>query len=167
MSKDFDTAPVRNKSDSRTLVKVPQPLTVVEGQTSDGTLYVIPDTPAGYGDEKSVVAMTEDVVGRHTGSDIEAKQAGNVAGEQYNTDIRQRMLEIRQQQYFSKYPAGYHYVHRDNAGVVTGVTLLLSVWNSETQQTEIEEISYDSQSLLGHAISTGQNNLIDEALGSQ
>ena len=167
MTKDFDTAPVRNKSDKNTLIKSKQPLTVVEGQTSDGTLYVVPDTPDGYGDEKSVVAMTEDIVGRHTDSEVEAKEAGKVAEEQFNTDIRQRFQEIRTQQYHTKYPSSMQFIHKDNTGAVRGVTLLFAYWNPATQQNQYEEIYYDAETLLGHAIATGQTNLVNEALGKR
>lgn len=167
MSKDFDTAPVRNRSDNKTLIKTKQPLTVIEGQTSDGTLYVIPDNPEGYGDQNSVVAMTEDLVGRNTDSDVEAKQAGKVAEEQYNTDIRKRMQTIRTQQFYTKHPSGMQFIHRDNLGRVTGVTLLTALWNPVTEKTEYIEKAYDAETLLGHAIATGQNNLVNEALGKQ
>ena len=167
MPKDFDTAPVRNRSDNKTLIKTKQPLTVIEGQTSDGTLYVVPDIPEGYGDERSVVAMTEDLVGRNTNSDTEAKQAGEVAGEQYNSDIRKRMRAIRSQQFYTKNPSAMQFIHRDNSGRVRGVTLLMALWNPVTEKTEYIEKAYDAETLLGHAISTGQNNLVNEALGKQ
>ena len=167
MPKDFDTAPVRNKSDNKTLIKTKQPLTVVEGQTSDGTLYVVPDNPEGYGDEQSVVAMTEDLVGRNTDSDVEAKEAGKVAGEQYNTDIRKKMQDIRTQQFYTKHPSAMKFIHRDNAGRVRGVTLLLADWNPATKKNEYIEKTYDAETLLGHAIATGQNSLVNEALGKQ
>ena len=167
MTKDFDTAPVRNKSDKNTLIKSKQPLTVVEGQTSDGTLYVVPDSPDGYGDEKSVVQMTEDLVGRHTEDEAEVKLAGEVAGEQFNTDIRQKFQKIRTQQYHTKYPSSMQFIHKDNAGVVRGVTLLFAYWNPATQQNQYEEIYYDAEPLLGHAIASGQFNLVNEALGKQ
>jgi hypothetical protein len=159
---DLDAAPVRSKANNNIITKVPQPLTVVEGQTSDGTLYVVPDTPEAYGDEKSVIQMTEDLVGRATDSEEEAKAAGEVAGEQFNQDIRLRMERIRRQQFHTKYPAAMQFVHRDNAGVVTGVTLLFAVWNPVTEKTEHIEKHFDAGSLMGQAIATGRGDLLAE-----
>ncbi len=161
-NKDFDSAPIKSKSSNKIINRIPQPLTVVEGQTSDGTIYVIPDTPEAYGDEKSVVQMTEDYVGEKTGSNKEAKLAAETAGEQYNTDIRARIAAIRQQQFFSKYPAGYEFVHRDNEGTVTGVTLLFAFWNPETQKTEYTEKFMDAGSLIGQAIMSGRLDLLEK-----
>jgi hypothetical protein len=59
------------------------------------------------------------------------------------------------------------FIHRDNLGRVTGVTLLMALWNPVTEKTEYIEKAYDAETLLGHAISTGQNNLVNEALGKQ
>jgi hypothetical protein len=164
MSKDFDTAPVRQKSSNQVLQKIPQPLTVTEGQMSDGTLYVIPDTPQAYGDEESIAQMAEDYVGLKSDSDEESKVAGELAREQFNTDIRARVGRIRQQQFFSKYPAGMQYIHRDSDGIVKGVTLLFAVWNSETEKTEYIEQHFDAGSLIGQAVSNGRVDLLDKML---
>lgn len=160
---DLDSAPVRSKSNTANiLVRTKQPLTLIEGQTSDGTLFIVPDTPEAYGDEQSVVAMTEDLVGRNTGSDKEAKDAGIIAGTQFNSDIRLRMEKIRRQQFHTKYPAAMQFTHKDNAGVVTGVTLLFAVWNPETEQTDHIEKHFDAGTLMGQAIASGRGDLLAE-----
>lgn len=161
---DLDSAPVRSRANANILVKTKQPLTVIEGQTSDGTLYVVPDTPEAYGDEKSVVSMTEDLVGRNTDSDAEAKAAGKVAEEQFNSDIRVRMEMIRRQQFHTKYPAAMQFTHRDNEGVVTGVTLLFAVWNPATEQTEHIEKHFDAGELMGQALASGRSDLVQEMM---
>ena len=160
----FDTETVRNKN-NKILSKVPNPLVVAQGVTKDGTVYAIPDTPDGYGDENSLAQLAEDYVGHKTGSDEEAKAAGELAREQYNTDVRQVVADIKRQQFYSKNPSAMQYVHRDNDGTVTGVTLLFALWNPATQKTEYIEQHFDAGSLLGHALLTGRQDLINQALG--
>jgi len=161
---DLDSTPVRSRANANILVKTQQPLTVVEGQTSDGTLFIVPDTPQAYGDEASVVALTEDLVGRNTDSNEEAKAAGLIAGEQFNSDIRLRMERIRRQQFHSKHPAAMQFTHRDNAGVVTGVTLLFALWNPETEQTEHIERHFDAGELMGQALASGRSDLVKDMM---
>jgi len=161
---DLDAPPVRSRANANILVKTKQPLTVIEGQTSDGLLYVAADTPEAYGDEASVVAMTEDLVGRNTDSNVEAMAAGVVAGDQFNQDIRVRMEKIRRQQFHSTYPAAMQFTHRDNEGVVTGVTLLFAVWNPETEKTEHIEKRFDAGELMGQALASGRSDLVKEMM---
>tara|TARA_Y100000004_G_scaffold175010_1_gene214223 strand:- start:188 stop:634 length:447 start_codon:yes stop_codon:yes gene_type:complete len=85
-----------NKSSDKNIYKSKADFTFTEFdiENKDGSVkrVVVPDGKIGYGDDKSHVQMTEDIVGKHSDNETAVK-AGEAAREQLDQDQKKRWID--------------------------------------------------------------------------
>lgn len=85
-----------NKSSDKNIYKSKAKFSFTEYdiENKDGSVkrVVVPDGEIGYGDKKSHVQMTEDIVGKHSDNETAVK-AGEAAREQLDQDQKERWIK--------------------------------------------------------------------------
>lgn len=144
-----------SKANAKNVFRDKQVLTTTEGVLPDGRLYFVPDAGNAYGDEVSNSHLAEDFVGKHAGNKA-ALVAGEKARQDFNTETRKKLAAIESARYFAKHPAGAFFLHTDNTGKPTGVTVRLAMFNRDTERTEVVERFVPAEDVIFEAMRRGR-----------
>ena len=131
-----------------------QEQTIVEVDVPGKDLKIlVRDNVYAYGDDKSVVQMTEDIVGKHADNNNKAaEKAGEDAREQLQTtdfDLKRRQVAIDKLK--AKKPKALFYPDYDDFGAINGGNWVFS-YTTEAGLEEILEHYFTTEEVAGFGV---------------